>query len=58
MRRTMMAVLVVGVVGFTLSPQAVAQNIRGSATWPTTAKGYDHPGQYLHVQDVSRATRA
>lgn len=27
---------------------AFAQNIRGSATGPTTAKGYGHPGQYMH----------
>ena len=33
----------------------LAQNIRGSATGPTTAKGYDHAGQYLHVQDVKPA---
>jgi arylsulfatase len=26
-----------------------AQNIRGSSTGPTTAKGYDHPNQFLHV---------
>ena len=34
---------------------ALAQNIRGSATGPTTAKGYDHPGQYIHVKDVKPA---
>jgi hypothetical protein len=34
---------------------ALAQNVRGSATGPTTAKGYDHPGQYLTVQDVKPA---
>ena len=34
---------------------AFAQNIRGSATGPTTAPGYDHPDQYLHVQDVKPA---
>jgi len=34
---------------------AQAQNIRGSATGPSTAKGYDHPGQYLHVEDVKPA---
>ena len=33
----------------------VAQNIRGSATGPTSAKGYDHPGQYIHLQDVKPA---
>ena len=32
-----------------------AQNIRGTATGPTTAKGYDHPGQYIHLQDVKPA---
>lgn len=34
---------------------AVGQNIRGAATGPTTAKGYDHPGQYLHLKDVQPA---
>jgi len=34
---------------------AVAQNIRGSSTGPTTAKGYSHPGQYAHVKDVKPA---
>jgi len=34
---------------------ALAQNERGSATGPTTAKGYDHPGQYIQVQDVKPA---
>jgi arylsulfatase len=34
---------------------AMAQNIRGSATGPSTARGYDHPGQYLHTQDVEPA---
>ncbi|HEY5176382.1 MAG TPA: sulfatase-like hydrolase/transferase [Terriglobales bacterium] len=33
----------------------MAQNIRGAATGPTTAKGYDHPGQYIHLQDVKPA---
>jgi hypothetical protein len=34
---------------------AAAQNIRGSATGPTTAKGYSHPNQFMHVQDVKPA---
>jgi len=34
---------------------ALAQNIRGSATGPTTARGYDHAGQYVQVQDVKPA---
>src|SRR5262249_6741787 len=33
------------------SVPASAQNIRGSATGPTTAKGCDHPDRYLHLQD-------
>lgn len=40
---------------FGASCASLAQNIRGSATGPTTAKGYDHPGQYLHMQDVKPA---
>src|SRR6516162_9485067 len=43
------------VAACTFSATAFAQNIRGSATGPTTAPGYDHPGQYLHVQDVKPA---
>ena len=34
---------------------ALGQNIRGTATGPTTAPGYSHPGQYAHVQDVKPA---
>ena len=34
---------------------AGAQNIRGSATGPTTAKGYSHPDQYIHMKDVKPA---
>src|SRR5262249_22222194 len=38
-----------------MSNAALAQNIRGSATGPTTAPGYDHPGQYITLQDVKPA---
>jgi arylsulfatase A-like enzyme len=34
---------------------AMAQNIRGSSTGPTTAKGYSHPNQFMHLQDVKPA---
>jgi len=34
---------------------ALGQNVRGATTGPTTAKGYSHPGQYAHVQDVKPA---
>jgi arylsulfatase len=40
---------------FSFSAAAMAQNIRGAATGPTTAPGYDHPGQYMHVKDVKPA---
>jgi hypothetical protein len=40
---------------FSMSSGSLAQNARGSATGPTTAPGYDHPGQYLHLQDVKPA---
>ena len=38
-----------------LSGVGRAQNTRGSATGPTTARGYDHAGQYLHLKDVKPA---
>ena len=38
-----------------LAGTAFAQNTRGSMTGPTTAKGYDHPGQYITIQDVKPA---
>ena len=52
--------LAIASIAFVLSSTGIArvtlaQNIRGSATGPTTAKGYDHPGQYLHLQDVKPA---
>jgi len=45
--------LTVAVVGSAASLNA--QNARGSATGPTTAPGYSHPEQYLHVKDVAPA---
>lgn len=34
---------------------SVGQNIRGSSTGPTTAKGYSHPDQFIHLKDVKPA---
>jgi arylsulfatase len=34
---------------------ANAENIRGAATGPTTAPGFSHPEQYIHLQDVKPA---
>jgi arylsulfatase A-like enzyme len=52
------AALVAGALGLAalaMPNVGSAQNIRGSATGPTTAPGYDHPGQYIHIQDVKPA---
>ena len=34
---------------------AQAENLRGSTTGPTLAKGYDHPNQYIHLQPTKLA---
>src|SRR5262249_41912669 len=55
-QRAALAKMVIAVgAAVALSSAAFAQNPRGSATGPTTAKGYDHPGQYITVQDVKPA---
>ena len=38
-----------------LSSPALAENIRGAATGPTTAPGFSHPEQYIHLKDVKPA---
>ena len=50
-------VMILAFVAMTLAvPGAtMAQNIRGSTTGPTTAKGYDHPDQFVHLKDVKPA---
>ena len=49
--------LVVGaaMLGASLSSPALAENIRGAATDPTTAPGFSHPEQYIHLKDVKPA---
>ena len=49
--------LVVGaaMLGVSLSSPALAENIRGAATGPTTAPGFSHPEQYIHLKDVKPA---
>jgi len=54
-KKALLVLTLVTSVGLAASVPARAQNIRGSATGPTGAKGYDHPGQHLHVQDVKPA---
>ena len=34
---------------------AQAENLRGATTGPTSAKGYDHPNQYIHLQPTKLA---
>src|SRR5262245_24160796 len=52
---TALAVGTIIVAALSMSSAALAQNARGSATGPTSAPGYDHPGQYMHLQDVKPA---
>ncbi len=51
---TRLAGLTLGVL-LAAAATAAAQNARGSATGPTTAPGYSHPEQYLHLKDVPPA---
>ena len=43
-----LAVLAAGAVMVSVSSPALAENIRGAATGPTTAPGFSHPEQYIH----------
>jgi arylsulfatase len=43
------------VTALVASSPALAQNIRGDATGPTTAPGFSHPEQYIHLKDVKPA---
>ena len=51
----LVAVLAFVAMNFAVPGAAVGQNIRGSTTGPTTAKGYDHPDQFVHMKDVKPA---
>jgi arylsulfatase len=55
LRDTTLALTIFATTLVLISSLATAQNTRGSATGPTTAKGYDQPGQYMTVQDVKPA---
>jgi hypothetical protein len=35
--------------------QETPENIRGTSTGPTTARGFSHAEQYIHLQDVKPA---
>jgi len=47
-----LAVLSLALVG----PAMAQSNIRGDATGPTTAPGYSHPEQYMHLKAVKPAS--
>jgi arylsulfatase len=48
-------VLAATILAMALAAGARADNPRGSATGPTTARGHSHPDQYIHVKDVKPA---
>jgi arylsulfatase len=50
-----LAISAISIVATVAASPALAQNTRGSATGPTSARGYDHPGQYIHLQDAKPA---
>src|SRR5690348_7544550 len=52
LRRALLAGVAAAVA---MTAPAIAQNIRGSATGPTAAKGYDHPDQFIHLKPVKPA---
>src|SRR5262249_57278077 len=55
-RSTLQRTLLAGAVAIILmTAPAIAQNTRGGATGPTTAKGYDHPDQFIHMKPVKPA---
>ena len=51
----LVAVLTLAVLTLFVHGSAVGENIRGAATGPTTAKGYSHPEQSIHLKDVKPA---
>ncbi|HET7851828.1 MAG TPA: sulfatase-like hydrolase/transferase, partial [Methyloceanibacter sp.] len=44
-----------GLLAVSLPAPALAENIRGAATGPTSAPGFSHPEQYIHLKDVKPA---
>jgi arylsulfatase A-like enzyme len=45
----------IALAAFAMSNAAFAQNIRGATTGPTSAPGYDHPWDTLHLKGVKPA---
>ena len=54
-RKVWLALIAAMTVTAVANTTASAQNPRGSATGPTTARGYDHPDEFMHLKDVKPA---
>jgi arylsulfatase A-like enzyme len=52
---SIVGIAMLAVVVLVASGTAIAENIRGASTGPTTAPGYDHPEQSLTLKDVKPA---
>jgi arylsulfatase len=55
MKPSFIGVLLVATSALTATPALAEENIRGATTGPTTAPGFSHPEQYLHLEDVKPA---
>jgi arylsulfatase A-like enzyme len=55
MRSSQLGVLIASAFTFAATSGFAQENIRGDATGPTTAPGFSHAEQYMHVQDVKPA---
>ena len=55
-RSSLARLCAVAILALTIAGPAMAEeNIRGDTTGPTTAPGYSHPEQYMHVTPVAPA---
>ena len=52
----MVGFAVLAAIAVAVSSAAMADNIRGAATRPTTGKGYDHPDQSIHMYEYAEIT--
>ncbi len=55
MSLTMVFIVALAAMTVAVPGSAIGQNVRGSSTGPTTAKGYDHTDQFIHLKAVKPA---
>jgi len=55
MSSTVVRALISAALALAVTPAVAQENIRGATTGPTTAPGFSHPEQYLHLEDVKPA---